>query len=178
LFSVGECQQLPFRCLSFSLFSDVKMVIWHSFYHVQSHIAKHVLQQNADTSVFLPSDFWRVRALGGWADLIRDRPLLLSYTLPRSRGRFNIVKARVGWVIFLLTILHFRVTILRSGAGKGNPGLGRGRISICPYGPLDVVRLPTPFGVTRSLGREASGIYCNKFIVQETPVSISIHLKS
>jgi|WetSurMetagenome_2_1015567.scaffolds.fasta_scaffold15936_2 hypothetical protein len=59
-----------------------------------------------------------------------DPPLLLSYTLPRSRESFYIVKVRIGGVNFQVTILHFSHTILRIGAGWGERGLGRGRIGV------------------------------------------------
>ena len=37
---------------------------------------------------------------------------------------------------FPITILHFRITILRIGAGRGNPGLGRGRMRVSHREPL------------------------------------------
>ncbi len=95
---------------------------------VRERVVKPILEQNADTGVFSLGDFWQDSCTitkhvpGG------DRPFLLSYTLPRSRERFYVVKVSEWEVIFPLTILHFRLTILRIGAGRGNPGLGRGRI--------------------------------------------------
>jgi hypothetical protein len=98
--------------------------------YVLEYVAKPHLQQNANTGVFLLGDFWRVHALSGWGDLREDRLLVLSYTLLIFLERFYVVKVRAGRVIFRLTILHFRVTILRIGAGRWKRGLGQSRISV------------------------------------------------
>jgi hypothetical protein len=112
-------------------------------------VAKPELPQNADTGVFSLGNFRRDPAQRGKHDLRGDRPFLLSYTLPCSRERFYVVKVRAGRVIFLVTILHFYVTILRIGAGRGNPRLGRVRMGDSPFGGVWVKSLPTPFGGRR-----------------------------
>ena len=74
-FSVGELCLLNVRRPLFFRFSDVKMMIQGSLWHVLEHVAKPILEQNADTGVFLLGDFWRVHTLSGWGNMRRDRPL-------------------------------------------------------------------------------------------------------
>jgi len=57
LFSDGAFPHILVRDLSPASLSDVKMMIRGSLRHVREHVAKPVLQQNANTCVFLQGDF-------------------------------------------------------------------------------------------------------------------------
>jgi hypothetical protein len=62
------------------------------------------------------------------------RPLVLSYIVLRIRMPVYGVKTRLGRTVFPITILHFRVTILRSSPGRGDPGPQRARMGDAFWG--------------------------------------------
>jgi hypothetical protein len=109
----------------------------------------------------LQGDFLREPVHGQKHDLKEIGHVILSNIVLRSRERFYVVKLMGDQGLFSLTVMHFPFTIIRSSAGRRNPGLGRGRIGDSHFGgwgwELLIRVYPPPSGVGATPRRVAPG---------------------